>query len=176
MTVEEIINEIIKNEGSTYTNDPSDSGGPTKYGITQATLSVALHHPASIDDVKNLTESQARIIYRNLYYSGPHINLLPEGLQAVVMDFGANAGPGAAIEALQVVLNMAGYECKEDGLLGPATAAIADKAYTEMGGHLTNAICEYRVWFYEKLAERRPKDRKYLNGWRARANRFRVNV
>lgn len=32
----EIINEIINSEGG-YVNDPSDSGGETKYGITFAT-------------------------------------------------------------------------------------------------------------------------------------------
>jgi lysozyme family protein len=175
MTVDQIIDEIIKNEGSKFTNDPQDSGGPTKYGITQKSLSVYLHHPATIEDVQNLTEAQARIIYRSTYYNAPHFNLLPEALQPVVTDFGVNAGPGAAVEALQVVLNMAGFECKEDGMLGPATAAMANKAYEAMGGLLVNAYVDYRIWFYEKLVERRPKDSKYLVGWRNRANRFRIS-
>jgi len=176
MNVDQLIEETIENEGHVFTNDPSDSGGPTKFGITQRTLSVYLHHPASIEDVKNLTIEQARIIYKSLYYYGPRFDLLPEPLQAVIYDWGVNSGPGAAVEALQTVLTMAKYECKCDGILGPATVKVAECAYEQMRGYLINAICEYRVWFYNTLAENRPKDRKYLRGWLLRANRFRVSV
>lgn len=37
-TIDDIISDIIRAEGTAYTNDPRDSGGPTKYGITQAAL------------------------------------------------------------------------------------------------------------------------------------------
>lgn len=176
MTVDQIIDEIIRNEGAKFTNDPQDRGGPTKFGITQKTLSVYLHHSATVEDVQNLTEAQARIIYRSMYYNAPHFNLLPEALQPVVTDFGVNAGPGAATEALQIVLNMANFPCKEDGVLGPATAAVANEAYKVMGKLLINAYVDYRVWFYTRLAENSPSQNKFLKGWLLRANRFRVEV
>ena len=44
MTDDDIIDGIIRREGSTYTNDPADPGGPTKYGITLAT-----HHATFYD-------------------------------------------------------------------------------------------------------------------------------
>ena len=33
-----LINEIINREGRKFTNLPADKGGPTKFGITQKTL------------------------------------------------------------------------------------------------------------------------------------------
>ena len=174
MTVDQIIDEIIRNEGAKFTNDPQDRGGPTKFGITQKTLSVYLHHSATVEDVQNLTEAQARIIYKSMYYYGPNMNSLPEALQPVVTDFGVNAGPGAAIEALQTVLDMAGLEIKIDGMLGPATANVAKEAYEKMGALLVNAYVDYRVWFYTRLAANRPESGKFLKGWLLRANRFRI--
>ena len=38
MTVTEIIDDVLEAEGSKYTNDPADPGGPTRWGITLKTL------------------------------------------------------------------------------------------------------------------------------------------
>lgn len=176
MTVDEIIDNTIKQEGAKYTDDPADSGGATRYGITQATLTLALHHPATKQDVANLTENQAKVIYKNLFFYGPRIDLLPESLQSVVYDFGVNAGQGTAIRALQTVCTLAGFPCNVDGLMGPATAEVVKTAYEAMGPLLNNAYCEWRCQFYEELAARRPKDMRFLKGWLSRANNFRVEV
>lgn len=40
-TVDEMIDAIIRREGG-YVNHPADRGGPTRYGITMATLSEEL--------------------------------------------------------------------------------------------------------------------------------------
>ena len=175
-TVEELIDEVIVAEGDEFTWDKSDSGGPTKYGITQATLSVALHHNVSPEDVANLTRDQAVVIYKNMYYYAARINSLPEALQPVVFDFGVNAGIGVAATVLQNVLEMLGYECSPDGLIGPETANVALEAYNKYAGTLINAYVEYRIWYYQQLAERSPKDQKFLEGWLKRANSFRVEV
>ena len=46
--------------GSKYTNDPNDSGGETKYGISKKAFPNL--------DIKNLTEEQAISIYKKMYF------------------------------------------------------------------------------------------------------------
>ena len=76
MTVEEIIEGIIHKEGG-YVNHPNDRGGPTKYGVTQKTLSRYYGYQASIEDVKNLDKSVAYDIYERYYYRVPGIDKIP---------------------------------------------------------------------------------------------------
>lgn len=66
MNVETLIGDLIRREGG-YVDDPSDLGGATKYGITLATLQVARGRPTTKDDVRDLTEDEARAIYRAEY-------------------------------------------------------------------------------------------------------------
>ena len=67
-TVDQIIADVIKREGSKYTNDPTDRGGPTKYGITLRTLqawrrSQGQTRKLQPHDVKILTREEAVAIY-----------------------------------------------------------------------------------------------------------------
>lgn len=61
MTVEEIIEGIIHKEGG-YVNHPNDRGGPTKYGVTQKTLSRYYGYQASIEDVK-ISTNRSHMIF-----------------------------------------------------------------------------------------------------------------
>jgi lysozyme family protein len=63
--IDTILDEIIRREGG-YVNHPADRGGPTKYGITAQTLGRwrKLDRPATATEVKALTETEARAIYR----------------------------------------------------------------------------------------------------------------
>jgi len=168
------IDNIIRIEGG-YVNDPADRGGPTKYGITQKTLSDYLGRQASIEDVKNITKETAREIYERHYLTGPRINTLPSPIQEQILDIGVNSGPKTAIKMLQRVLNAAGFgPVTVDGVIGPMTRNVTETALQKMGPYLSNAIVDHRIQFYEHLAERHPSDKKFLKGWKRRANSFRL--
>lgn len=66
MNVDDLLDDIIRREGG-FVDDPQDLGGATKYGITQKTLSDFLGRAATRDEVRDLTESTAREIYRANY-------------------------------------------------------------------------------------------------------------
>ena len=177
ISVDQIIDEIIEREGGAkYTNDPNDAGGPTKFGITQRTLSAYVGHPVTPQDVQNLTLELAQEIYRDNFYRNPKIDQLPEGLQACVMDMGVNAGPRKAIQLLQQVVTMAGFPCHDDGVIGPGTRKTVETAFEKMQGYLINAYAEMRVHYYQHLVEVKPTNAKFLRGWTNRANSFRVEV
>ena len=51
-----------------------------------------------------------------------------------------------------------------------------DLAQAEMGALFNNAIVDERIGFYRRLVARRPASERFLRGWLARAERFRVEV
>jgi hypothetical protein len=69
-TPDEMIDDILAREGG-FVNHPADRGGPTNFGVTQATLASWRGREATIDDVRSLTIDEARDIYRTKYYVGP---------------------------------------------------------------------------------------------------------
>ena len=178
MNVQDVIDDILRAEGNEYTNDPADSGGPTKYGITLETLQDSRSVECTADDVRRLSEDEARRIYLTRYYAGPRLDLLAEHSELVaaeVMDTGVNTGMRRAVRLLQRALNALNDggqqydDVKEDGRVGPATAgALAD--YLEHRGAegekalfvLLNCL---QGAYYVDLVERRRKDERFMYGW-----------
>lgn len=176
--IKDIIDHILLVEGSQYTNDPNDSGGPTKYGITQRTLSKYRGRQVSPGEVASLTESEARSIYYKLYVVDPGfepVTIFAPDIAAELVDSGVNLGPGRATEWLQRSLNALNRmgrdyaDLKVDGDCGPATVK-ALKAFLAVRGDkgkvvLLRALNSLQGAFYIDLAERRQKDETYVFGW-----------
>jgi lysozyme family protein len=74
MSGDKIIDDIIKAEGSHYTDAAADRGGPTKFGITQQTLAACRRASTSAQNVADLTEDEARQIYSARYITGPNFD------------------------------------------------------------------------------------------------------
>jgi lysozyme family protein len=86
--------------GSTYTNNPKDPGGPTKYGITIATLSHDLGRKATIGEVANMTIETASAIYRKKFWNTIDGDRLANGVDMIAFDIAVNSGPGRALNWL----------------------------------------------------------------------------
>jgi lysozyme family protein len=90
VTPNEIIDALIRREGG-FVDHKDDKGKATKYGITQATLAEWLGRPASVDDVKALTEHEAREIYREEYITRPgFLGIENEAVRALAVDCAVN--------------------------------------------------------------------------------------
>ena len=170
-------NIILKHEGG-YVDDPADRGGATNLGITQATLTEWRGHPVSKDDVRNLTEAEAREIYESEYLKRPKIDWLPfPHPQVFVFDMAVNHGPGRAIKILQETINKAGFgPIGVDGGMGPMTKAAAERAQEEMGPYFQNAMVEERKAFYERIIANNPSQERFRRGWMRRADSFTLPV
>ena len=107
-SVEQMIDDVIRREGG-YVDHPQDRGGPTKFGITQATLSRHLGRPASFEEVHRLERTVAAQIYRRDYYGLPQLDTLPDRIQPFMFDAAVNHGPGRAIRFVQQVCTDAGF-------------------------------------------------------------------
>lgn len=107
MNFKEAVDIIIGLEGG-YVFHPKDPGGETNFGISKR------QYPNL--DIKNLTESKAKDIYKNDYWDKVKCENLPESLRLLVFDAAVNQGVPTASKILQRVLGV-----KQDGIIGPVT-------------------------------------------------------
>ncbi|MGI6656707.1 MAG: glycoside hydrolase family 108 protein [Desulfobulbus sp.] len=173
--IRQIIDQIIKIEGDgKYTNDPADSGGPTRWGITEKTARAHGYR----DDMRLLPRQVAVDIYEKKYWRGPGFDLVNQiffELAYQLAQFGVVAGPKTASLQLQRCLNVLNDneqdypDLKVDGVIGKKTLA-ALQAFLAKRGHegrqvLLGMIVAFQSVYFTNLAERRPKDEKYIYGW-----------
>lgn len=114
--------EVLRLEGG-YVDDARDPGGPTRFGITRASLSEALGRSASKEEVAGLSPEAAGQVYARLYWSPMRCAGLPPGLDLLAFDMAVNMGQGTAARLLQ-----AGLGAPVDGMMGPVTIAAAASA------------------------------------------------
>ncbi len=181
-SVHSIAEEIVAREGG-YVNDPDDPGGATNFGVTIGTLKrlgLDIDQDGDVDrrDVQNLTQRHAVEIFKDHYFQKPGIAQLPDVLRPSVFDMYVNAGSNA-VRILQRLLNKMGFDLAVDGAIGPATRDAAHKAFDMAPHHLSDAYAIARRNYYYKLADARPKSRKYARrrnggkgGWIVRAEEF----
>lgn len=172
--VEQYIASTILKEGSAYTNNPADRGGPTKWGITQAMYSK--YFPGQ--SVQNCTYDQAHDIMLNEFWIKPkfdQIDAVDSVLGYRCFDWGINSGPSQPIQALQRALNVLNNQGKDfpdiaaDGALGPATIgtlrAFVGKRGLDGVKVIRGMVQSLQSVFYIQLAERVPSQEQFEYGW-----------
>ncbi|WP_294228056.1 holin-associated N-acetylmuramidase [uncultured Shimia sp.] len=182
LDVRQVAKEIVAREGG-FVNDPDDPGGATNFGVTLATarrLGLDKDRDGDVDvaDLKKLAPEDAEAVYLRHYYEGPKVDRLPEVLQASVFDMYVNAGSNA-VKILQRLLGQMGQQVTVDGKIGPQTIAASKVAAGMASDHLADAYGVARRNYYFRLADLRPKSRKYARsragkkgGWIKRAEEF----
>ena len=98
---------IIYLEGG-YNDDPLDSGGATKYGISKAAFPTL--------NIEKITLKEAKIIYKNQYWNLVSGDKLPPATATIVFDMAVNSGVYRAKRIMQRALRV-----KQDGAIGPKT-------------------------------------------------------
>lgn len=101
-TDEEIFKRIIRFEGTTYTNNPVDKGGPTKFGITIPAWKTFSGEPTTAETIKGLTLEQARAFYIAVQIRP--FDMLDDPLRLFMIDLGILRGVHTAARMLQGVV------------------------------------------------------------------------
>jgi len=169
----DIIDGIIEREGG-FVDDPADSGGATKYGITERVA----RRNGYAGDMRHFPRDKAFEIYVAQYWDAVRaddIEAASPEIAAEVVDTAVNMGVARAGEFLQRslnVLNRGGTDYVDliiDGSIGPATIdALRTFLNTrEAEGEIVlfRALNCLQGAKYIELSERREKDERFVFGW-----------
>jgi lysozyme family protein len=164
---------LLEREGA-FVDDPSDSGGPTRFGITEAAARAAGYD----GPMEHLPRGLAEDIYRRRYWTAPGFDRVAAGAPAIaaeLFDTGVNMGPETATRFLQRALNALNRGGRDypdiavDGCIGPATLAALSAHTARRGTHvLLKALNALQGARYIALAERRSTNERFLSGWLAK--------
>lgn len=157
-TYEQAISRVFKWEGG-FTNESTDPGGPTNYGITIHDAQKYWKSDATADDVKAMPKSVAEDIYRKHYADAIWYDSLPPGVDYAVLDYAINSGVSRSIKTLQEIVNAS----LVDSVMGPETLA---KACQADYGTTISKIWDSRLAYDQSL----PIWPIYGKGWTNRIN------
>lgn len=173
MNINELIDDIIRTEGG-YSNDPTDAGGETIWGITAVVARANGYH----GNMKDMPQSVAKQIYLNKYWLEPHFDRVDNLSSAVAVelaDTGVNCGISFASGILQEALNLlnrqeADYkDVSADKSIGPATLAALASYLVKRGKEgevvLVRMLNVMQGGRYIELAKTNPSQERFIYGW-----------
>jgi len=146
---------VLRHEGG-FSDHPSDPGGATMMGITQATLGAWRGQPVTRADIRALSRQEAEAIYRLRYWNAVAGDELPAGLDLAAFDYAVNSGPQRVIRTLQGLVAVG-----VDGRMGPQTLGAIRAAEPRS---LIEALCAARLRFLRQL----PTFPVFGRGWKRR--------
>jgi lysozyme family protein len=159
---EGLIETAAQRKAVGYTNDPTDRGGETKFGIAKS------GNPDL--NITTLDWDAAVRRYFRSYWQFVHCDELDDmglhRLAALHFDSAMNHGVGRAPILLQRAVGVG-----EDGDIGPATLKAA-VSLNEI--NVCNRLCDIRAQFYKDIVAKKPDQVKYINGWLRRIEEMRA--
>lgn len=165
-----VIDVVLEREGG-YVNDPADSGGETNYGIT-AYLARSYGYEGAMRDLPRETAFDIYVSQFWLSVGADHLIAISEAVAAEVVDTSVNLGPDRAGKILQRALNVLNVggtlydDLIVDGYIGVLTLkALQGYLQRREEAVLVKALNVLQGSFYIDLAERRPKDERFMYGW-----------
>jgi len=167
-----LVNEVLNFEGG-FVDDPVDPGGATNRGITwntwQNSAQIVLGVSPTLENLKDLSETEAAAIYKALYWDKIRADDITDGdVRFLLFDFYVNAG-GNAVKVLQRTLRQLDMDISVDGAIGSITIDAINSADAIQ---LYNNFKENRINYYTSIVEKNPNLNKFLNGWKNRTNKF----
>ena len=168
-----LVGRLLKVEGG-YTNNPSDKGGETNFGITVAVA----RENGYAKPMKAMTRDDAVAIYRAKYWAKPGVYLIApisEKIAEELFDTGVNMGTGTAGTMLQRVLNALNRQGQDypdvlvDGAVGgntaTALAALAKKRGPKFESVVLKGMNCLQGARYIELSENRSQNEDFTWGW-----------
>ncbi len=160
------IPNVLKWEAG-WVKNPADPGGATNRGIIFSIFvkwATELGMQPTEDALKNLTEDQAKKIYKGQFWNKMQGDKFEsQDLANIVFDGFVNCGHNG-IKLLQEILGVTA-----DGEIGPKTLT----AINVSNPHIVFGLYKSaRIKYYNDLAIRKPEMKIFLKGWLNRINSF----
>ena len=173
MTHNPFILDVLGVEGG-YSDHPSDSGGKTMHGITEALA----RKYGYLGDMEDLSVDRAVSIIESEFWNPlalGHISKISPSVASELLDTAVNQGAGRAAEYLQISLNAFNKrgrfypDLSVDRHIGPMTLAalrkFLDIRKNEGELVLLRALNCLQGAFYLQLSQARPKDEDFVYSW-----------
>lgn len=154
-----IIEQTLLHEGG-FSNNPSDAGRETKYGISKRSYPNV--------DIKNLTLEQAKAIYKKDFWDNQGYSQIEDiSLASKIFDLGVNMGTKNAVILLQRALKANGVKTlQDDGIYGQATI---DALKNIDSKKVLIALRSEAAGYYRRLVTANQSQKVFLKGWLNRA-------
>lgn len=150
-----------------YSNDPSDHGGATNGGVTQATYDGwRKAQGLPLQPVNFITRTEEAAIYQTEYWTPAHCGQLPQPVDLCVFDAAVNSGPHKSQQLLQEAIG-----ATPDGNIGPNTLA-AVAAIPSLA--VATQYCDQHEHFYRSIVATDPTQARFLAGWLNRVDTVRT--
>lgn len=171
---------LLEHEGG-FVNDKDDSGGATKYGISLRFLKdihedINLDGVIDIQDIRDLTLDKTKELYK-IHFWSPYLlgGLCSQRLATMVFGMVVNMGPSQALKLLARALNVMLTKNKkkkleETGRMDKEFLALINRynRHESVIGLYKTRVIE----FYNYLAQKDIKKKKFLFGWVTRAESY----
>lgn len=168
---------ILKDEGSAYTNNPNDRGGPTKWGVTKKTYETFFNKQVPDSEIEEMPAFVAKQIYTAEYWLKLSCDLISDDAFAcAIFDSGVLYGVRTIALIFQRSLFSRGVAIKLDGKFGDTSARLLNEL---LGGPVPNARALLMNTVQSLLLERineiiskTPREAEFRKGWVVRAERL----
>lgn len=141
-----------------YTNTPGDKGGPTAWGVTEATARTYGY----ADSMETMLEMDAIGIYKRAFWKFDGIS--SQQIASKLFDACVNLGVKRAVRLMQQSLGF--DEAQQDGIYGPQTEGAINAAQPAA---LLEAFVQQLLNRYHNIVLHDPSQEKFLKGWTNRA-------
>lgn len=155
-------------------DDPHDSGGITKYGVSIVFLSdlakwnpgvvagFGIRIPVTSETIRNLTKDQAERLFHHEFWIPNGCDGFPAPVALCLYDMSVNHGRSAAVKIMQRAANAFGIPLSVDGIIGPKSR----EAFARMGcSEGVSHIASSRQKYYDAIIARRPDQKVFARGW-----------
>ena len=171
----------LKWEGG-LSDDPEDSGGLTKYGISWSYLKdMEKSRPSVLRDIlgtstvtrqliKDLTKAQAGALFKFSFWDPFGLDEMPISVALCTYDMNLNHGSFNAMKIVQRACNLLPSilpKLSVDGKFGPKTRAAMRWLNCPDG---IGALANKRQAFYDAIAAGKPSQKVFIRGWTNRCN------
>lgn len=163
----EALDYLLEEEGG-WSNHPSDRGGATFNGVTQATYDDwrVRVKKVSKQSVRKATAEEIKELYDVMYWRAARCDRLPWPISYLAFDAAVNSGVSRGVRWVQ-----AGLGVTQDGVVGSGTLSAAKAAVDASDGRKLLAILDARIQFLVALVKRSPSQLDFLLGWWRRTQR-----
>ena len=151
-----------------YVNDPDDSGGETRYGISKKSYPDV--------DIFTLTIDKAMYLYRRDYWDVMNLNEIKSNIiSSEIFDTGINMGRRAAIKIAQKALNFLGEDLIEDGIIGPKTIFALNRWCLKDERALFVCLNGFQFMRYSKITKSNTRLMRFSRGWTKRIQQYQAS-